>query len=56
MDESRTCAKCGERQPGPGGILCLVCRTQLAERTSGFWNAPPVDDTVYDAFTQQPGG
>jgi hypothetical protein len=30
--EGALCAKCGERPPGPGGILCDECKQAIEDR------------------------
>jgi hypothetical protein len=30
--EGAICAKCGERPPGPGGILCPQCKQAIEDR------------------------
>ncbi|MFL6126979.1 hypothetical protein [Actinophytocola sp.] len=37
-EQSRTCAKCGERPPGEGGVLCPTCAREIEERMAGYWH------------------
>jgi hypothetical protein len=36
-EEERTCAKCGERPAGPGGVLCGPCLDQLTQQYDNYW-------------------
>lgn len=36
--EERTCAKCGERPAGPGGVLCGSCLDRLTQQHDNYWS------------------
>lgn len=36
--DERTCAKCGERPAGPGGVLCDPCLEQLTQQYDNYWS------------------
>lgn len=29
VSESKVCSKCGQREPGPGGVLCPECKAAI---------------------------
>jgi hypothetical protein len=36
--EERTCAKCGERPAGSGGVLCGPCLDLLTQQYDDYWS------------------
>lgn len=50
--ETRTCAKCGERPAGDGGVLCGTCRERLEGQQAGYWGASNTEKP--DGETENP--
>jgi hypothetical protein len=38
-EDTRNCAKCGQRPAGAGRILCPDCKTLLEHRAHTYWTA-----------------
>ncbi|WP_414945579.1 hypothetical protein [Amycolatopsis sp. cmx-11-32] len=35
--EPKKCAKCQNRDPGPGGVLCPTCLTEIQNMLADYW-------------------
>jgi hypothetical protein len=46
-EQGRTCAKCGERPAGEGGVLCPTCHASLSDAMAGYWHERSVVDSSH---------